>query len=101
MGGAAAFADIVTRHKVLLAAHGPYTAEGVRTVTGGLAVGTVSRRFSTFDGLVTALEEHFAEAAVKAAGRKEANASASMAMAADAAGGTLSAGVATAAASAP
>ncbi|GLI68077.1 hypothetical protein VaNZ11_012408, partial [Volvox africanus] len=49
MGGAAAFADVVTRHRVLLAAHGPYTAEGVRNVTGGLAVGAVSRSFSTFD----------------------------------------------------
>ncbi|EFJ39071.1 hypothetical protein VOLCADRAFT_108778 [Volvox carteri f. nagariensis] len=60
MGGADAFAEAVVRHGVLLAAHGPYTAEGVRAVTGGLQVGAVSRNFSTFDGLVTALEEHFA-----------------------------------------
>lgn len=66
MGGSAAFAEVVSRHKVLLAAHGPYTAEGVRAATGGLVVGAVSRSFSTFDGLVTALEEHFTAVAVAA-----------------------------------
>ncbi|KXZ55554.1 hypothetical protein GPECTOR_2g1103 [Gonium pectorale] len=59
MGGAEALATAVRAHGVLLAAHGPYTAEGARTVTG-LPVPCVSRSFSTFDGLVAALEEHFA-----------------------------------------
>ncbi|PNH12852.1 hypothetical protein TSOC_000191 [Tetrabaena socialis] len=58
MGGTAAFAEAVVRHGVVLAAHGPYTAEGVRGVTG-LPVPVVSRAFSTFDGLVAALEAHF------------------------------------------
>ncbi|GLC70787.1 hypothetical protein PLESTF_001033200 [Pleodorina starrii] len=70
MGGAAAFSAAVSRHGVLLAAHGPYTAEGVRAVTG-LPVGAVSRSFSTFDGLVKALEEHFAATTPAAAERKE------------------------------
>jgi hypothetical protein len=61
MGGSEAFAQAVSRHGVLLAAHGPYTAEGVRAVTG-LRVGAVSRSFSTFDGLVEALEDHFSSA---------------------------------------
>ncbi|GFR48780.1 hypothetical protein Agub_g10728 [Astrephomene gubernaculifera] len=59
VGGTAALAEIVRQHGVVLAAHGPYTAAGVRESTGGLEVGVVSRNFASFDGLVAALEEHF------------------------------------------
>ncbi len=46
--------ELVTRHGVLLAAHGPYTAAGAAEMVG-LPVPCVAKDFSTFDGLVTAL----------------------------------------------
>ncbi len=54
LGGAVVLRDLVTRHSVLLAAHGPYTAAGAAEVVG-LPVPYVSKDFSSFDGLVTAL----------------------------------------------
>ncbi|KAG2453919.1 hypothetical protein HYH02_002122 [Chlamydomonas schloesseri] len=62
MGGAEAFRGAVLQHGVTLAAHGPYTAAGAAAVLG-LPVPVVSRNFSTFDGVVAALEAHFAGAA--------------------------------------
>ncbi|KAG2434103.1 hypothetical protein HXX76_007830 [Chlamydomonas incerta] len=59
MGGDQAFRRAVAAHGVALAAHGPYTAAGAAAVLG-LPVPVVSRSFSTFDGVVMALEEHFA-----------------------------------------
>lgn len=47
--------DAVRNHGTTLAAHGPYTAAGVASVLG-LPVTCVSTAFSTFDGLVVALE---------------------------------------------
>lgn len=52
----------VLKHGVLLAAHGPHTAQGSSGVLG-LPVTCVSRDYSTFDGLVAALEDHFAQQA--------------------------------------
>ena len=52
-------AEAVRSYGVVLAAHGPYTAAGAAMVTG-LPVPVVSRSFCSFDGLVAALEEHFA-----------------------------------------
>ena len=50
MGGdAAQLADTIAAHRVLLAAHGPYTAAGVAE-TLGHPVHCVSRDFSSFDG---------------------------------------------------
>eukprot|EP00798_Chlamydomonas_sp_ICE-L_P006553 gene6553-3205_t len=60
MGGLEALTSHITRNNVLLAAHGPYTARGVCSVLGGLPVKCVSRNFSSFHGLVRALEDHFA-----------------------------------------
>ncbi len=59
MGGRERFASAVRQHGVVLSAHGPYTAEGAGAVLG-LPVTVVSKHFSTFGGLVAALEEHFA-----------------------------------------
>mmetsp|Transcript_6399 Transcript_6399/g.14237 ORF Transcript_6399/g.14237 Transcript_6399/m.14237 type:complete len:359 (-) Transcript_6399:803-1879(-) len=59
MGGLPLFVGAVQRHDVLLAAHGPYTAEGVGRVLG-LPVPCVSQNFKSFDGLVSALEGAFA-----------------------------------------
>ncbi|KAG2491891.1 hypothetical protein HYH03_009843 [Edaphochlamys debaryana] len=59
MGGAEAFSEAVRAYRVVLAAHGPYTADGAGAVTG-LPVTVVSKNFATFDGLIAALEEHFA-----------------------------------------
>jgi hypothetical protein len=56
MGGLEALTKAITAHSVLLAAHGPYTAAGV-SETLGLPVTCVSTSFSTFDGLVAALED--------------------------------------------
>jgi hypothetical protein len=56
MGGLPALSKAITTHSVLLAAHGPYTAAGVSD-TLGLPVTCVSKSFSTFDGIVSALEE--------------------------------------------
>eukprot|EP00198_Chlamydomonas_reinhardtii_P006495 XP_001695831.1 predicted protein [Chlamydomonas reinhardtii] len=61
MGGAEAFGAAVAAHGVTLAAHGPYTAAGAAAVLG-LPVPVVSKNFSTFDGVVAALEEHFTQA---------------------------------------
>ncbi len=61
MGGAEAFRRAVCEHGVTLAAHGPYTAAGAAAVLGQ-PVPVVSRNFSTFDGVVAALEDHFAVA---------------------------------------
>lgn len=46
------------RAGVPLAAHGPYTAAGVEATLGS-PVDVVSRDFSSFRGLVAALERHF------------------------------------------
>lgn len=59
LGGDEAVRDALRRNGTLLAAHGPYTAAGAGQVLG-LPVPCVSRNFSTFDGLVAALAEHFA-----------------------------------------
>ena len=56
MGGVELIQEAVERHGVLLAAHGPFTADGVSRVLE-LDVCCVSQDFSTFGGLVTALEE--------------------------------------------
>ncbi|KAI8476767.1 MAG: tetrapyrrole biosynthesis, uroporphyrinogen III synthase [Monoraphidium minutum] len=56
MGGRGALADAVAAHRVVLAAHGPYTAAGAEDVLG-LPVPVVSKRFSTFEGVVSALAE--------------------------------------------
>eukprot|EP00879_Flechtneria_rotunda_P033499 GHRR01037111.1.p1 GENE.GHRR01037111.1~~GHRR01037111.1.p1 ORF type:complete len:233 (+),score=82.37 GHRR01037111.1:216-914(+) len=54
MGGKEALTSAVRAHGIVLAAHGPYTAAGAADVLG-LPVPVVSKNFSTFDGLVTAL----------------------------------------------
>lgn len=58
VGGVDRLAALVADKQLLLAAHGPYTAAGV-TSTTGLPVPCVGQRFGTFDGVVSALEEHF------------------------------------------
>lgn len=58
VGGVDGLAALVADNQLLLAAHGPYTAAGV-TSTTGLPVPCVGHRFVTFDGVVSALEEHF------------------------------------------
>ncbi len=80
LGGVEALAAAVRTHDVVLAAHGPYTAAGAAAVTG-LPVTVVSRNFSSFDGLVTALEEHFAAAAGNAAATTAAGGAAAVAVA--------------------
>lgn len=45
----------VRDHGVLLASHGPYTAEGVEAILG-MPVTCISQNFKTFDGLVRAVE---------------------------------------------
>jgi uroporphyrinogen-III synthase len=60
LGGDHAVTDAVSRHGVVLAAHGPYTAAGVAAVLGvGVDAFVVSRDFSSFHGVVAALEEAF------------------------------------------
>ncbi|KAF5841511.1 Uroporphyrinogen-III synthase HemD-domain-containing protein [Dunaliella salina] len=50
--------DVLLSHNVVLAAHGPYTRDGVQEVLG-MPVSVVSHNFKTFEGLVLALEEAF------------------------------------------
>lgn len=50
----------VAKGDLVLAAHGPYTAEGVRTALGVADV-TVSTDFSSFDGLVEVIRQTFVE----------------------------------------
>uniref|UniRef100_A0A6S8HNF3 Tetrapyrrole biosynthesis uroporphyrinogen III synthase domain-containing protein n=1 Tax=Dunaliella tertiolecta TaxID=3047 RepID=A0A6S8HNF3_DUNTE len=50
--------DVLLRHNVILAAHGPYTRDGVQEVLD-VPVSVVSHNFKTFEGLVLALEEAF------------------------------------------
>ena len=52
------FQQAVLRHCILLAAHGPYTAEGVGKLVG-MSVSCISKDFSSFDGLVHAVEAVF------------------------------------------
>ena len=59
LGGVDAVASAVSRHNVLLAAHGPYTAAGVSSILN-LPVTCVSSNFSSFAGLVSALEARLA-----------------------------------------
>lgn len=56
LGGKPAVVQAVQQHRIPLAAHGPYTAAGAGEVLG-LPVPIVSKSFSTFHGLVTALAE--------------------------------------------
>ncbi len=58
MGGAEAIRDSVHDHSIILAAHGPYTAAGAGAVLG-CHVQCVNQDFSSFAGLVTALEQAF------------------------------------------
>lgn len=58
LGGADVLQDVIHRQGIVLAAHGPYTAAGVTSVTG-LEVECIGRDFATFNGVVMALEEHF------------------------------------------
>ena len=64
LGGPEAVSSAIRQHNVLLAAHGPYTADGAGRLLG-MPVTCISQDFRTFDGLVTALERHFAGAAGK------------------------------------
>lgn len=59
MGGAEAIRDAVHDHSIILAAHGPYTAAGAGAVLG-CHVQCINQDFSSFAGLVTALEHAFA-----------------------------------------
>lgn len=59
MGGAEAIRDAVRDHSIILAAHGPYTAAGAGAVLG-CNVQCINQDFSSFAGLVTALEHAFA-----------------------------------------
>ncbi len=59
MGGAEAIRDAVHDHGIILAAHGPYTATGAGAVLG-CRVQCINQEFSSFAGLVTALEHAFA-----------------------------------------
>lgn len=61
LGGKQAVRDSVLRHGVVLAAHGPYTARGVQGVLD-LEVPVVGRDFSSFAGVVDALEQHYRDA---------------------------------------
>lgn len=54
------FVEEVKAKRIVLAAHGPVTAEGICDVFGDLEV-VVSDHFSTFQGVVDALEEEFAK----------------------------------------
>ncbi|CAG9466575.1 unnamed protein product [Pedinophyceae sp. YPF-701] len=58
-GGAAAAARALERGGVVIAAHGPYTARGVRE-TLGLDVPVVGVDYSSFQGVTDALCAHFA-----------------------------------------
>jgi len=49
----------VRDHSIILAAHGPYTAAGAGAVLG-CNVQCINQDFSSFAGLVTALEHAFA-----------------------------------------
>ena len=61
MGGAEAIRDAVHDHSIILAAHGPYTAAGAGAVLGCHdIVQCINQDFSSFAGLVTALEHAFA-----------------------------------------
>ena len=55
MGGREKFGAAVREHGILLAAHGPYTAEGAGQIFD-MEVKCVSKDFRTFDGLVKAIE---------------------------------------------
>lgn len=59
MGGAEVVAEAMNEHGVVLAAHGPYSAAGASEVLG-CPVNCVSQNFSSFDGLVLALQGAFA-----------------------------------------
>ena len=59
MGGAEAIRDAVHDHSIILAAHGPYTAAGAGVVLG-CRIQCINQDFSSFAGLVTALEHAFA-----------------------------------------
>lgn len=59
MGGAQAIRDAVHDHSIILAAHGPYTAAGAGAVLGS-RIQCINQDFSSFAGLVTALEHAFA-----------------------------------------
>ena len=59
MGGADVIKKAVKEHKVLLAAHGPYTADGASQVLQ-TSISCVNKDFSTFAGLVLALQQHYA-----------------------------------------
>jgi uroporphyrinogen-III synthase len=59
--GAAALRAAVAARRVVLAAHGPTTAAGVADALGGCEVGIVSADYSSFAGVVTALEEAWRE----------------------------------------
>ena len=50
--------EMLQEHNVLLAAHGPYTAEGVHECLD-VPVRCISQNFKTFDGIVLALEHSF------------------------------------------
>jgi hypothetical protein len=60
MGGPEAILRAVREHGVVLAAHGPFTARGAGEVLG-CEVRCISQDFSSFGGLVAALEAAFAE----------------------------------------
>jgi hypothetical protein len=57
LGGRDVLTSALDQHKVLLAAHGPYTAAGVEDLLGR-AVPCVSRDFRSFQGLVDELGVH-------------------------------------------
>ena len=60
MGGADVVQTAVQQHNIVLAAHGPYTAAGAGAVLG-CNVPCVSQNFSSFAGLVLALENEVAD----------------------------------------
>uniref|UniRef100_A0A061RTR8 Uncharacterized protein n=1 Tax=Tetraselmis sp. GSL018 TaxID=582737 RepID=A0A061RTR8_9CHLO len=58
MGGTEGIKAAVREKGVVLAAHGPFTAAGASAVLG-VSVDCVSKDFSSFAGLVAALEDEF------------------------------------------
>ena len=58
MGGSNVIQEAMHEHGIVLAAHGPYTAAGASTFLG-CTVDCISQNFSSFAGLVVALEYRF------------------------------------------
>ncbi|GMH40178.1 hypothetical protein BSKO_08082 [Bryopsis sp. KO-2023] len=60
MGSVDIIGQAVENHGVILAAHGPYTAKGAGEVLG-MDISCVSKSFSTFEGVVAALEAAYSK----------------------------------------